>query len=146
MIANEKDKLLAFFDSDGRWCQNAEARDAHGSPVKFHDPLAAAWDITGALCYLFGWNRAYALFGSFERHIHKRKRRHAFNRDSAIESMLALQSFNDRSDTSFEVIHYLLQTMPVWTGISRSSNASAALSSAATGEDSSTSKALRTTV
>ena len=50
MLPNEKDKLLAFFESDRRWCQDAEARDAYGNAVKFHDPLAAAWDITGAIC------------------------------------------------------------------------------------------------
>ena len=52
MLSKEKDKLLALFESDRRWCQDAEARDAYGSPVKFHDPLVTAWDITGAMCCL----------------------------------------------------------------------------------------------
>ena len=125
MLSDEKDKLLALFESDKRWCQEAEARDAFGSPVKFHDPLATAWDITGAMCCLFGWKRAYTLFGPLERHIHKKRRLHGFNRDAAIESMATLQDYNDSPETSFEVVLSLLETMPVWTGVSRPSNASA---------------------
>ena len=125
MLPHEKNELLAFFESDRRWCQDAEARDAYGSPVKFHDPLATAWDITGAMCCLFGWRRACALFGQLERHIHRRKGLHGFNQDAAIESMVTLQAYNDRPETTFEVILTLLETMPVWTGVSRPSNASA---------------------
>jgi len=125
MLPHEKDKLLVFFESDSRWCQDAEARDAHGSPVRFHDPLATAWDITGAMCHLFGWKRARMLFGQLERHIHKKRRLHRFNRDSAIECMVTLQAYNDRPETAFEVILTLLETMPVWSGVSRPSNASA---------------------
>ena len=125
MLPDERDKLLAFFESDGRWCQNAEARDTHGSPVEFHDPLATAWDITGAMCCLFGWKRACTLFGQLDRHIHKRKRLHGFNQDAAIESMVILQAYNDRPVTTFEVILTLFETMPVWNDVSRASNASA---------------------
>jgi hypothetical protein len=122
MLSDEKDKLLALFETDGCWCQDAEARDAFGAPVKFHDPLATAWDLTGAMCTLFGWTRARALFGQFERHVHKRKRLAGFNRDAAIESMVILQSFNDRSDTTFAVIRNLLETMPVRYRVSRMTN------------------------
>ena len=125
MLPDEKDKLLALFDSDKRWCQDAEARDEYGSPVKFNDPSATAWDITGAMCCLFGWKRACTLFGQFERHIHKNVRLQGVNRDAAIESMVTLQAYNDRPDTAWEVIRTLVETMPTWTGVSRRSNASA---------------------
>jgi hypothetical protein len=126
MLPTEKDELLAFFENERRWCTEAEARDAHGSPVKFHDPLATAWDVTGAMCRLFGWKRARTLFGQLERNIHNRRRPiRGFNRDAAIESMVTLQAYNDRPETAFEVILTLLKTMPVWTRVSRPSNASA---------------------
>jgi len=125
MLPNEKDKLLAFFESDRRWCQDAEARDAYGNAVKFHDPLAAAWDITGAICCLFGWKRACTLFGQLERHIHRRRGPHGFKRDAAIESMVTLQAYNDCPETAFEVIFALFETMPVWNRTPCPSNASA---------------------
>ena len=125
MLPDEKDKLLALLEGDKRWCKGAEACDAHGSPVKFHDPLAAAWDITGAMCHLFGWKRACTLFGQFEQHIHKRTRLHGFDRDAAIDSMVTLQTYNDSPETTFEVILNLVETMPVWTGVSSPSNAAA---------------------
>lgn len=120
MHSNEKDKLLAFFDNSKRWCQNSEARDAQGSPVKYHDPLATAWDITGAMCCLFGWKRASTLFGQFERHCFKRKRLHHFNRDAVIDCMVSLQVYNDRPETAFKLIYALLEAMPVWSRVSRS--------------------------
>ena len=119
MLSKEKHKLLDFFHCGDRWCQDAEARDASGNPVKFHDPLATAWDITGALCCLFGWKRASTLFGQLERHIQNRKRVFGFNQDAAIESMVTLQAYNDRPDIAFQNILVLLQTMPVWPGVSR---------------------------
>ncbi len=122
MLTNEKDKLLALFGSDARWCQDAEARDACGAPVKFHDPVATAWDVTGAMCCLFGWKRACTLFGQLERHIHKRRPFYG-NRNPAIESMVTLQAYNDRPETIFEFILTLLKSMPVWTGVPRPSNA-----------------------
>jgi len=126
MLPNEKDKLLALFESDTRWCQDAEARNMYGNPVKFHDPLATAWDITGAMCCLFGWPRACKLFGQIERHIHKRRRRiRGFSRDAEIESMVTLQAYNDRPDIAFEAVLTLLKTMPVWSRGNRPSNASA---------------------
>ena len=125
MLPAEKDELLAFFENERRWCTEAEALDAYGRPVKFHDPFATAWDVTGAMCYLFGWTRARTLFGQLERHIHKRRRIPGISRDAAIESMVTLQAYNDRPETAFEVLLTLLETMPVWTGVSRPSNASA---------------------
>ena len=125
MRADEKNKLLTLFDSDERWCQNAEARDASGSPVKFHDPLATAWDITGAMCYLFGWKRACTLFAQFERRICRRRRLRGVCGGAAVESMVTLQAYNDRPETEFEVILTLLETMPVRTGGPRPANASA---------------------
>ncbi len=123
MMADEKDKLLALLDSEIRWCQDAEASDSQGCPVKFNDPAAVAWDITGALCRLFGWQRARVLFGQLEQHISGRKRLHRFNRDPVIESMVALQDYNDRADTTFETILTQLGTMPVRNGTARGSRA-----------------------
>ena len=83
-----------------------------------------AWDITGALCRLFGWRRARILFGQLDRHIHGK--RIAFSwpaRDSEIEAMTALQDFNDRADTTFETLRERIETMPVWHGDSRTSGA-----------------------
>ena len=123
MLPDEKNRLLALFENDRRWCRDAEARDTYGNPVKFHDPLATAWDITGAICCLFGWKRACTLFGQLERHIHKKKRLRGLKRDAAIESMVTLQAYNDCPETAFEVICALLKTMPVRSGVSRLSNA-----------------------
>ncbi len=123
MLPHEKDKLLALFESETRWCQDAEARDARGSAVKFADPRATAWDITGGMCCLFGWKRARTLFGQFERHIHKRRRLHGFRRDAEIESMVTLQAYNDRPETAFAGILTLLETMPVWTRVCRPATA-----------------------
>ena len=121
MLPDEKEQLLALFDSDRRWCQDAEARDVYGRPVKFHDPLATSWDITGAMCHLFGWTRACTLFGQLERHINGNRRLlRGWSRDAAIESMVTLQTYNDRPETEFEVIFTLFETMPVRTGVSRS--------------------------
>lgn len=116
MMPDEKNKLLALFDSDERWCQDAEARDASGAAVQYDDPAAVAWDMTGALCYLFGWRRTGVLLGQIERHIRGRKRRYRYDQDPVIESMLALQDYNDRPDTTFETMITQLATMPVWSG------------------------------
>jgi hypothetical protein len=146
MLPKATDKLLALFENETRWCQDAEARDTYGSPVKFHDPLATAWDITGAMCCLFGWKRARTLFGQLERHIHSRRRLHNFNRDEAIESMVTLQAYNDRPGTPFELILTLLETMPVWTGVSRPSNGSARSVESRRGEVLRASASLSTTI
>lgn len=119
MMQAEKERLLALFDHEQRWCQNAEACDSEGSPVRFDDAAAVAWDITGALCCLFGWDRARVLFGQLERHINGKKRLHWYNQSPEIESMLALQDYNDRADTSFDRMFGQLGTMPVWQGKAR---------------------------
>jgi len=119
MLSNEKDKLLEFLHSGTRWCQDAEARASSGNPVKFHDPLATAWDITGALCGLFGWKRAGTLLGQFERHIHKRRRLPRLNPHATIESMETVQAYNDGLETTFQGILTLFMTMPVWSRVSR---------------------------
>jgi hypothetical protein len=122
MLPNEKNQLLALFESEKCWCQDAEARDSSGDPVKYHDPFAPAWDITGAMCCLFGWRRARTLFGQLERHIYKRRRVHRFRRGTAIESMVTLQAYKDRPEAAFEGILSLAETMPVWKGVPRLSN------------------------
>ncbi len=39
MMPYEKDKLLALLESDERWCQDVEARDLGGDPVKYNDAI-----------------------------------------------------------------------------------------------------------
>ncbi|MHC5112087.1 MAG: hypothetical protein ACYTHJ_19670 [Planctomycetota bacterium] len=122
MFPVEKVKLVGLFATDANWCQGAEARDANGDAVKFDDPMAIAWDITGALCLLFGWTRARTLFGQFERHVNKTRRVPGFNRDAAVESMVLLQAYYDRPDATFERFRGDLETMPVWEGGDRGSH------------------------
>ena len=73
MMPDEKAQLLALLEDERRWCRDAEARDADGNSVSFHDATAVAWDITGALCRLFGWRRACELFRQLDRHIHGKR-------------------------------------------------------------------------
>ncbi len=113
MMAEEKKRLVAWFADRGRWCREAEARDSTGNPVRFDDPDAVAWDLTGALCRLFGWTRASILFGQLDRHISGKKRLERYNRNREIESMVALQDYNDREDTTLEAMLRQLGTMPV---------------------------------
>ena len=44
--------------------------------------------------------RAGVLFGQIERHMGDRKRPYRYNRDPVIDSMAALQAYNDRADTT----------------------------------------------
>jgi hypothetical protein len=115
MLPDEKDKLLALFDGQERWCQGAEARDARGEAVCYSDPAAAAWDLTGGVCLLFGWRRASALFQQLARHILGRRDRQPA-RSPEIESMAALQDYNDRTDTTYAMVREQLEAMPVWKG------------------------------
>jgi hypothetical protein len=119
MMPAEREKLLALFGHEQQWCQNAEACDSEGNPVQFDDAAAVAWDITGGLCRLFGWQRARVLFAQLQRHINGRRRSHWYHQSLEIESMLALQDYNDRPDTSFGRILKQLATMPVWRGKTR---------------------------
>ena len=120
MMPEEKQKLLALFEHRNNWCREVEARDGDGEPVTYDDDAAAAWDITGALCHLFGWRRACVLFGQLERQlVGKRTTIDWPPRDEHIEAMKALQDFNDRTETTFDVLHAQLEAMPVWSGGSR---------------------------
>jgi hypothetical protein len=114
MMPHEKQRLLALFDREQRWCQNAEAQDEDGNPVTFDDTRATAWDITGAVCLLFGWKRACELFRQLDRHISGQKRDQWLNRQPEIDSLAALQDYNDDSETTYEMIVTQLRTMPVW--------------------------------
>ncbi|MBN2559456.1 MAG: hypothetical protein JXQ75_00810 [Phycisphaerae bacterium] len=117
MIPEEKRQLLALFDHEHKWCRDAEAQDANGDAVRYDEAAAVAWDITGALCRLFGWRRACQLFTQLDRHINgERAEARGPSRHSEIASMVALQAFNDRLDTTFEMICGQLEGMPVWHG------------------------------
>jgi hypothetical protein len=116
MMPDEKERLLALFDGEQRWCQDAEARDRNGNAVPFDDTRAVAWDITGAMCLLFGWRRACQLFCQLDRHISGQKRDGWFNRKPEIDSLAALQDYNDDNETTYEMVLRELRTMPVWRG------------------------------
>lgn len=97
MMPDEKTQLLALLEHHGKWCRDAEAHDANGDPVTYDDDAAVAWDITGALCRLFGWQRACVLFGQMERHIVGKRRTVGWPmRDTGIDAMKALQDFTTR--------------------------------------------------
>jgi len=115
MMPDEKTQLLSLFDHRGAWCRAAEAQDANRNPVHYDDQSAVAWDITGALCRLFGWKRACVLFKQLERHFVGKPQDFSWPpRDTDIDAMKALQDFNDRSDTTFDLIREQLEAMPVW--------------------------------
>jgi len=116
MMPHEKERLLALFDRKQRWCQGAEARDAHGAPVAFDDAGATAWDLTGALCLLFGWKRACELFRQLDRHISGQRRGQWHNHRPEIDALVALQDYNDDSQTTYETLLNHLRSMPVWRG------------------------------
>jgi hypothetical protein len=117
MRAFEKAQLLALLKHQGNWCRDAEAHDAGGEPVHYDDPSAVAWDITGALCRLFGWQRACALFRQFDRHVNGRRKEIGWPvRDAEMHAMGALQDFNDQVGMTFEVLRQRIESMPVWHG------------------------------
>jgi hypothetical protein len=117
MMQAEKNRLLALVDGETRWCQDAEARDADGNPVRYDDDTAVAWDITGALCHLFGWQRACELFVQLDRHVNGRRNPERWPlADARIESMAALQDFNDSASTTFDVVRGRIETMRIWHG------------------------------
>jgi len=120
MMPEEKEQLLAFLDHERRWCRDAEARDAKSDAVRYDDDAAVAWDVTGALCRLFGWQRACALFVQFDRHINGKRAGIGWPvRDAEMDAMGALQNFNDRVDMTFDMIRERIDTMPVWHGNAR---------------------------
>ena len=120
MISDEKTQLLTLLGHEGNWCRDAEAHDANGTPVHYDDQFAVAWDLTGALCRLFGWRRACELFVQLERHIIGKKRIVGWQVTApGIDAMRALQDFNDRTDTSFDILRQRIEAIPVWNGGSR---------------------------
>jgi hypothetical protein len=121
MMPDEKTQLLALLEHHGKWCRGAEAHDADGDPVTYDDDAAVAWDITGALCRLFGWQRACVLFEQMERSIGGKRRTTGWPlRDTGIEAMKALQ---DRADTTFDVLRERIEAMPVWNSGNRADGA-----------------------
>jgi len=116
MLPNEKERLLTLFADQQRWCQDAEARDKTGEAVHYDDTSAVAWDITGAMCLLFGWQRALELFPQLDRHVHQIKRSRWWITDPGIASMAALQDSNDEACMTFEMMTEWLKSMPAWNG------------------------------
>jgi hypothetical protein len=119
MLPEERDQLLALFGDARRWCQEAEARDQSGDPVRYSDAEAVAWDITGGVCRLFGWRRACELFPQLDRHIFGRRLGRPSQWDQPSDSMTAmaaLQDYNDQHDTTYQEVFERLKTMPVWQG------------------------------
>lgn len=119
MLKDEKDRLLALLHSRNKWCRDAEARDHQGRPVHFDDPAAVAWDLTGAVCVLFGWARALELFPQLERQLVGGRRVGACllnsrSPDPRIGSMVAIQEYNDKSETTHEELISRLKAMPVY--------------------------------
>ena len=113
MMPDEREKLLALLDNERRWCQGAEARDQQGSPVRYDDLSAVAWDITGAICHLFGWRRACVLFRQLDGHIAGQEPDGRSEPNPEIASMAALQDYNDQNQTTYKTMITQLKTMPV---------------------------------
>ena len=113
MTQNEKDSLLSTLSVSSSWCKEMEARDGSGESVHFDDPAAVAWDLTGSVCFLFGWDRAQQLFVQLERHLLNGKRS-GREPNVGIASMVALQEFNDRPETTHEMLLGRIRTIPVW--------------------------------
>lgn len=117
MMPDEKTRLLELLAHSGRWCQGVEAHDAQGDAVTYDDERAVAWDITGALCRLFGWERSRVLFEQLDRHVHGKRNTLGWPpRNVALDAMAALQEFNDRSETTFDLLRERIESMPVWHG------------------------------
>ncbi|MCG8407765.1 MAG: hypothetical protein MI923_21405 [Phycisphaerales bacterium] len=124
MTPDEKTQLLALLEHQDKWCREAEARDADGHAVRFDDDTAVAWDLTGALCRLFGWRRACELFSQMERHIVGKRRTLTWSMsDIDIDAMKSLLDFNDRADTTFDVLRERIEAMPVWKSRSKTDEA-----------------------
>lgn len=122
MMPDEKSQLLALLDVPARWCRDAEALDAFGEEVRYDDASAVAWDVTGAMCLLFGWERACVLFCQLHRHIYGKRKSFGWpRRDEEMDALATLQAFNDNKSTTFEMIRGEIETMPVWYGHAQSS-------------------------
>jgi hypothetical protein len=114
MYIDERDRLVELLASANRWCRGAEARTAGGSPVRYSDPDAAAWDLTGALCRLFGWQRACILFGQIDKHLRRYRSLHWRVHDEHIESMRGLQEMNDDPGTDHQWLIQRLGSIPAF--------------------------------
>ena len=113
MTQNEKDELLTLFEKESRWCQHVEAKDERGRPVYYHDKKAAAWDVVGGMCFLFGWERACKLFLQVSRDVTGLKRGPGL-RDREMAAMASLQDFNDQRDTTYDLVMARLREMRVY--------------------------------
>lgn len=113
MMQDEKDKLLALFENESRWCQRVEARDERGNPVHYNDAAATAWDVAGGLCFLFGWERACQLFVQVGQQVTGLKRGHGL-RNREMAAMASLQDFNDKRDTTYDLVMARLRDMRVY--------------------------------
>jgi len=61
-----------------------------------------------------------AVFGQLDRHINGRRVAIGWPaRDTEMDAMGALQDFNDRVDTTFNMMRERIKTMPVWHGNAR---------------------------
>jgi hypothetical protein len=112
MTRNEKDNLLTLFEKESRWCQHVEARDERGRPVHYRDKKAVAWDVVGGMCFLFGWERACALFKEVERHVSGLQRYPTYG-DPEMAAMASLHDFNDKRNTTHNLIMAKLRGVPV---------------------------------
>ncbi len=116
MLPDEKEKLLELLHGGRRWCKDAEARDEHGNAVHYDDESAVAWGLTGAMCLLFGWQRACTLFCELDRHITGNRRENHSLQNLDIAAMAALQDFNDLDETTYGEVATRLNSMPVQCG------------------------------
>lgn len=116
MMQEEKDKLLALFDDEHRWCRGVDATDREGNAVHYDDAHAVSWDIVGGLCHLFGWKRACKLFEPIRRYVTGRRHLGWRSQNLTIAAMSALFDFNDAEGTTHEMVILRLRDMPVWRG------------------------------
>lgn len=116
MIQDEKDKLIALFEEQARWCQGVDATDGGGQAVHYDDEMAVSWDLVGGLCHLFGWKRACQLFEPISRHLSGRRHLPTPTQNQEIAAMSALFDYNDHQDTTHESVMNGLRELPVWHG------------------------------
>ncbi len=113
MSSSEQDRLAGLLDDAQRWSQGAEARDDQGEPVAFSDHTAVAWDLSGALCRLFGWPRAAELFPEVARHVPGQDEHERGGGAGAIDALVALQNWNDDPQTAHADVLALVRRVPV---------------------------------
>lgn len=116
MMQEEKEKLIALFDEELRWCRGLDAADENGRSVHYDDDQAVSWDVVGGLCHLFGWKRACQLFEPMSRHLSGHRHNHSPSQSQEIAAMSALFDFNDNDATTYEVLLSRLHALPVWHG------------------------------